>query len=133
MFQNSRIESITMTEKTDDLKKKISNSKFFIVLATRGYLKDLKSEDKDIMTQIDMAREMNKPFYIIKDRRLSQKETEEIDKYFSGDRIIKETKADIGSESSARNVASEIKQMMICMFPENKGIRLVTQDTIDKD
>lgn len=123
-----------MTKHVKRLKEKFSRCRFFIVLATKRYLKELKNDDGDILTQVGMARELNMPFFIIIDRRLSQDETYEIRKYFSNDNIIKELIVDIGSENSAGIVASEIRHMMECMYPcEDRKINLVTQDSDEKD
>ena len=123
-----------MTKHKDDLRKKISGSQLFVVLATKCYLKSLKDDDRYITTQIGIARDLKKPFFIIKDSKLSKGEEDEIDQYFSKDNIIKETRTDVGSKNSARNIASEIKQMISCMCPcADEEIRLVTQDPIDED
>lgn len=123
-----------MNKMTKNLKKKFSKCRFFIVLATRNYLKDLRNDDREILTQVSMARELNMPFFVIIDRRVSQNDTEEIRKYFSKDNVVKELVVDIGSENSAMIVASEIRHMMECMYPcENRTIDIVTQDSIEKD
>lgn len=110
-----------------DIKKRISECKFFIVLSTKNYLRDLRNDDSDISVQINIARELNKQFFIIKDRRLSQDDIEEIRKYFSNDNIIKEITVDIGNNNSAKIIASEIRDTMACMYPcENGIIGLVT-------
>lgn len=123
-----------MNKMTKNLKKKFSKCRFFIVLATRNYLKDLRNDDREILTQISVARELNMPFFVIIDRRMSQNDTEEIRKYFSKDNVVKELVVDIGSENSAMIVASEIRHMMECMYPcEDKAINIVKQDSIEKD
>lgn len=101
-----------------------------MVLATGYCLKDLRDDNSDIHNQIRMARELNLPFFTIIDRRLSKNEIEEIRKFFSKDNVVKELIIDIGSENSAKIVASEIRHMMECMYPlEDKTIRIVTQDS----
>jgi len=122
-----------MTKHKDDLRKKIAGSQLFVVLATKCYLKSLKDEDKYITTQIGIARDLNKPFFIIKDSKLSKGEEDEINQYFSKDNIIKETRVDVGSKNSVMNIASELKQMMSCLCYTDKEIRLVTQETIDEE
>lgn len=123
-----------MSKLTNDLKKKISRCQFFIILSTKNYLNSLRNNDDDILTQISIARELNKPFFIIQDRRLSQDDTEEIRKYFSKDNVIKEVTVDIGNNNSTRIVASEIRQAMRCMHPcGDKTIGIVTQDSDEKD
>ena len=123
-----------MKKSIKTLRKKLSRCKFFIVLATKNYLKDVRNNDSEIMTQVTIAREMNMPFFIIIDNRLSQNEINDIRKYFLKDKVIKEISVDIGSKSSAFVVAKEINQVMKCMYPcMNEPIDIVTQDSIEKD
>lgn len=118
-----------MNKTVNKLKKKISGCKFFIVLGTKNYLKELRIEDSDILIQIKIARELKKPFFIIKDSRLTNDETEEIGKYFSKDNVVKEITVDIGSKLSVMIIASEIRNLMTCMYPgEDKTIDIVTPD-----
>lgn len=105
-----------MSKLVNDLKEKISGSRIFMVLSTKNYLNSLRNYDGDILTQINIARELNKPFFIIIDSRMSQGEIEETRKYFSKDNVIKEVIVDIGSNNSAMIVASEIRQIMRCMY-----------------
>lgn len=122
-----------MTKHAKGLKEKFSKCRFFVVLATRNYLKDLRNDDSEILTQVSMARELNMPFFVIIDRRLPQSETEEIRKYFSKDNVAKELIVDIGSKNSAIIVASEIRHMMECMYPcGDRTINIVTQDSIEE-
>ena len=101
----------------ENLKEKISKCKIFIVLGTKGYLKSLRRNDKDIMDQVNIARELKKPFVIINDRRLSKNDTEDIRKYFSNDNVVKEIIVDIGSKESSQILASEIRQTIDCLYP----------------
>ncbi len=114
-------------------REKISRSEFFVVLSTKNYLKCIRNADRDIMSQIDIARELNKPFFIIKDRRLSQEETEEIDKYFSKDNIIHRITVDMGSNMFAEIVASEIRKMVKLTYPHVDKIDAVTPYPLGKD
>ncbi len=121
-------------KKNKILKEKLSKCQLFTALATKNYLNDLRNNDGDIQIQVSIARELNLPFFIIIDRRLSQSEIDEIRKYFSKDKVVKELMVDIGSENSAKIVSSEIRQMMKCMYPcEGQTIEIVTQDSDEKD
>lgn len=111
-----------MEKSSKDLKEKISKCKIFIVLGTKGYLKSLRCNDKDIMNQVNIARELKKPFVIINDRRLSKNDTDDIRKYFSNDNVVKEITVDIGSKESSRILASEIRQAMDCLYPGRDGM-----------
>jgi hypothetical protein len=106
-----------MEKLSKDLKEKISKCKIFIILGTKGYLKSLRRNDKDITNQVNIARELKKPFVIIKDRRLSKNDLDDINKYFSNDNVIKEITVDIGSKESSQILASEIRQVMDCLYP----------------
>ena len=106
-----------MKKQSKGLKKKISNCKIFMVLGTKNYLQSLRNNDKDIMSQVKIARKLKKPFIIINDRRLSKNDVDEIRKYFSNDNVVKEITVDIGSNESSQIIASEIREAMDCLYP----------------
>jgi len=123
-----------MKKLVNDLKKKISGCKFFTVLSTKNYARELRNKDSDVSTQVRIARELNIPFVIIKDRRLSNDEVEEINKYFSKDNIIKELIIDMSKENSVLIITSEIRKIMSLTHPcADQKISIITQDSIDKD
>lgn len=109
-----------------ELRKRISSCKIFSVLATNNYLKYMKDENSDVSIQIKIAREMKLPLYLIIDRRLKEDQMMYIRNYFSNDNIVKETIIDIGNKNSVKIVALEMKNLVRCMEPEYKDIRLVT-------
>jgi len=124
-----------MTNKDKSIKEKISDSQFFIVLSTKNYLSTLRDADCDILNQISIARELNKPFFIIKDSRLSQEEIEEIEKYFSKDNVIQEIMVNMGDKkNSTMIIASHIRHAMRCILPcSTEKMEIITQYPLDKD
>lgn len=121
-----------MSKLTERLTKKMSPSIFFIVLASRGYLRALKNLDGDITTQINIARKLKKPFFIVIDSRLSNNEIEEIDKYFSGDNIIKRITVNISDKNSAKDLALEIKKISKELSGED-SLRIITSTSHEDD
>lgn len=114
-----------MEEKEDKLKKKISNCGFFIVLSTKNYLDSLKKSDKDIMTQIGIARELKKPFLIVEDARMSQTEREEARRYFSKDNVIDSMTVNLGDNNSVGIVARKIRDISRMFCAEANSINVV--------
>lgn len=113
---------------TDELKKKISGCEFFIVLSTKNYLKALRNSDEEILTQINLARELKKPFFIVEDSRLSQSEKEEMRRYFSNDNIIERIAVNIENKNSRKLLAKKIIYVTRMFRPQDKSINIVTND-----
>lgn len=119
------IERIKKTVKSpliERLTNKIAGTELFIVIATKNYLEALRNMDGDVITQIGIARELDKPFFIIEDSRLLKEEIEEARRYFSNDNIIRITTINWDDKSSVNSVVSEIKKLA-----GGKGIDVVTQ------
>ena len=116
-----------MNELAKKSTKKIDISCLFIVMVTRNYLDALRNLDGDILTQIDIARKFQKPFFIIIDKRLSNEEAKEIEEYFSKDNIIKRMTIDIFDTTSKRNIALEIKRLVRELSGKDEEIRITTQ------
>lgn len=117
---------VVMSIQREELRKKISGCGFFIVLSTKSYLESLKRSDKDIMDQIDMARELKKPFFIIEDTRMSQPDIEETRRYFSRDNVVGKLSVNLDTKNSSEIVANKIRDISRMLCPESKPIRLVT-------
>lgn len=94
------------------LTKKINTSDLFVVLGTRNYVVALKNNNEDIATQVDIARELKKPFFLVIDRNLSKEDRQYLDEYFSKDNIISRMEVDIKNRASVAYVAKEIKTLM---------------------
>jgi hypothetical protein len=114
------------------LKEEISCSGLFIVLSTRGYLESLRRSDKDIMTQISIARELKKPFIILEDSRMLQSEIEEARKFFSEDNVIDRISVNFGEENSMILVAKKIKELVRILSPESSSINLHCSDDLKR-
>lgn len=93
------------------LTKKIGLSDLFIVIATRNYLDALRNLDGDIITQIDLAHNLKKPFFIVIDSILTLEEKNEIKEYFSKYYIIKEIEIDINNKGSINKAILEIRNV----------------------
>lgn len=116
----------------DDVKKrltkKISTSDLFIVLGTRNYVEALKDTDDSIITQIHIAREFKKPFFVIIDRNLSKEDRQYLDEYFSKDNIISRMEVDMNNRESTKYIAKEIKTLMreLRTMEDDDSITIVT-------
>lgn len=117
----------------DKLKEKISGCGFFIVLSTKNYLESLRKSDEDIMTQIGIARELKKPFFIIEDSRMLQPDIEETRRYFSKDNVIERVSVNLGSGNSVELVAKKIRHMSRMLCPESEKINVITGYPKDRD
>jgi hypothetical protein len=118
-----------MTGRLDEkLTKKIIGSDLFIVLGTRYYIISLKEADESISTQIDIARKLKKPFFMIIDRNLSKEDRKYLDEYFSKDNIISRMEVDIGNRASVVYIAEEIKKLMreLRITEDYKGVIIDT-------
>lgn len=115
-----------MSRLKEGLTKKISSTNLFVVIVTKNYLDALRNMDGDILTQIDLAREYKKPFFIVIDRRLSNKEVKEIDEYFANDNIVKRMLINIDNPTSQRDIASEIKIAVKEVSGKDKDIKIIT-------
>ena len=120
-----------MNELKKKLDKKINMSNLFIVIASRNYIDAIKSFDGDIMTQIGIARELKKPFFMIVDNKLSKEEKRYIGEYFSKDNIVKRMEVDIGSRKATRDVAIEIKRLTWEVTGDD-NVQIITQDSDDR-
>jgi hypothetical protein len=116
-----------------DLKDKISDCGIFIVLSTSNYLDSLRKSDKDIMDQIDIARELKKPFLIIEDGRMSQQDKEETRRYFSKDNVIDKITVNLGDKKSWELVAKKIRDVTSMFRPESGPIEVIFGNQEDED
>ena len=119
-----------MSELKKSLDKKINISNLFIVIASRSYIDAIRSLDGNIMTQISIARELKKPFFMIIDNKLSKEEKQYISEYFSKDNIVKRMEVDIGDRKATRYVAREIKRLAWETTGDD-DVRIVTHDLDD--
>ncbi len=115
-----------MNKLKEKITKKIELSNVFIVLATKSYLKELRSLDEEILLSIESAIELKKPFFIIIDSKLTKEEKEEIDTYFRGNNIIKRMEVDTKSKRFIEIIAREIKHIQWEMTGKNKNVKIIT-------
>lgn len=101
-----------MNDVNKRLTKKINTSDLFVVLGTINYVVALKNNDENIATQVNIARELKKPFFLVIDRNLSKEDRQYLDEYFSKDNIISRMEVDIKNRASVAYVAKEIKTLM---------------------
>lgn len=116
------------------LTKKISTSDLFIVLGTRNYVVALNENGENIATQVNIARELKKPFFMVIDRNLSKEDRQYLDEYFSKDNIISRMEVDINNRASTAYVAKEIKTLMqeLRTMEDDDKITVVTSYGDDK-
>ena len=116
------------------LTEKISTSDLFIVLGTRKYVVALKENGEDIATQVNTARELKKPFFVVIDRNLSKEDRQYLDEYFSKDNIISRMEVDINNRAFTAYVAKEIKILMreLRTMEDGDSVTIVTPYDDDK-
>ena len=133
---DERIEEgkIRMGDVKKRLTEKISTSDLFIVLGTRKYVVALKENGEDIATQVNIARELKKPFFVVIDRNLSKEDRQYLDEYFSKDNIISRMEVDINNRAFTAYVAKEIKILMreLRTMEDDDSVTIVTQYDDDK-
>ncbi len=117
-----------MSKQGDTVREKISGCGLFIVLSTNGYLESLRRQDKNILNQISIARELKKPFVIIEDARMLQPDIEEIRKYFSKDNVVERVSVNMDTHDSFKLVAKKIRDVSRMFCPEESSINVVTLD-----
>lgn len=110
----------------DELRKKIESSNLFAVLATKNYLECIRNLDGDIIEQIRIAGELEKPFFLIMDKNLNTAEKNEIRNYLSKYNIIKEIEFDKRDKRTLNNVAKEINKLI------GKGAEIVEHRQLKK-
>lgn len=117
-----------MSDVKKRLTKKISTSDLFIVLGTRNYVVALKENGENIATQVNIARELKKPFFVVIDRNLSKEDRQYLDTYFSKDNIISRMEVDINNRAFTAYVAKEIKTLMqeLRTMKDDDNITVVT-------
>ena len=114
----------------DKITKKISQSKFFMVFATKNYLEALMNKDERIIAHIQIARKFKKPFLIIVDNRMKCSEIMQINIYFSRDNVIKKKMVDMGNHTDILHLAMELSDEIRKFDPETKEVRIATDDNI---
>jgi hypothetical protein len=67
-------------------------SDVFVVLATRNYLQDLKEHDTRIVGQVEVAKSLGKPVFLLIDARLTPDEEKELKAYFEQNNVIGEAR-----------------------------------------
>ncbi len=125
-----------MSELKKKLTKKIDISDLFILLINTNYIESIKNLDGNILTQIETARNLNKPFFMIIDKNMSKEEMEFLSNYFSEDNIIKIMEIDMRDRYATKEVAKEIKRLAVKLstktakdLPIDDDVKLITQDS----
>ncbi len=101
-------------------------SKSSVIYINTGHEHVGQKNQSDILIQIEAARELSKPFFVIIDRRLSQDELDEIRKYFSKDNVIKRISSRYGKRELYQNCGFRNKTSDVY-------VDIITQDSIEKD
>ncbi len=125
-MDNLRTDNREQKVDNEELKKKISSCGFFVVLSTKNYLELLRRSDENITNQINIARELKKPFLIIEDTRMLPPDIEEARRYFSKDNVVDKISINLGNDNSAGLVAKKIRDVSRMFCPEERSINIVT-------
>lgn len=116
-----------------ELKEKISCSGLFIVLSTKNYLESLRKSDEDIMNQIEIARELKKPFFIVEDSRMLQPDLEETRRYFSKDNVVDKITVNLDDKNSWVLIARKIRDTTRVLCPESRSINIINSYPEDEN
>ena len=94
----------------------IKDSQLFLVLATSGYLEDLKDRNSDIYFQTQLAKIEKKPVFILYIKnKINAEEKIEIERFFSSYNVIKEIEVDFKSnkfEEQLRQALTDIIKIL---------------------
>ena len=71
--------------------EQIIGSDIFLVLVSKSYLEEVRNKDREITEQISLAKEYDKPTFLIY-MNLSEGEIKEADKLFKEHKVIKTLK-----------------------------------------
>ena len=91
----------------------IKDSQLFLVLATSGYLEDLKDRNSDVYLQAKLAKIEKKPVFIlyVKNKILSEEKIE-IERFFSSYNVIKDIEIDFGSKKSEEQLKQALTDIL---------------------
>jgi hypothetical protein len=92
-------------------------SNVFVVLATRNYLQDLKEHDTRIVGQVEVAKSLGKPVFLLIDARLTSDEEKELKSYFEQHNVIGEARFNHTDQQSMKTAVANIVHIL-----KEKGI-----------
>lgn len=102
-----------MAEKKTDKKKPtlieaIADSAIFMALATKNYLQEMHNPNSDVSIQARIAKKLNKPVLILMEKKISQADKLEIERFFVGYKVIKVIEFDFDDDGAWDYAAKEI-------------------------
>lgn len=93
-----------------DLEEKIVSSNIFMVLGTSNYAKDLKKRNSQPYIQSMIAKNSNKPVFIVFLKgKIREEEKIEIERFYSSYNVAKEIDIDIHSDKGIKELAESLK------------------------
>lgn len=87
-------------------------SDVFVVLGTRNYLRDLRNNDMRIVSQVELAKKLEKPVFLLIDARLTAEEEKLLKDYFKEHNVLGETKFDGADPKSMENAVTNMTQVL---------------------
>jgi hypothetical protein len=87
-------------------------SDVFLVLATRNYLQDLKKGDTRIVGQVEVAKELGKPVFLLIDTRLTPDEEKELKTYFEQNKVIGEARFNPNDQQSMETAVANMVRIL---------------------
>ncbi len=102
--------------------EQLLSSTVFVVLVTKGYLEDVRNGDKEITEQISLAKEFDKPCFLVC-LDLSDEQVKEAENIFKEHRTIKiftSTKREF--QTKARHFVREMKKWYVHKLSNGRGI-----------
>lgn len=122
-----------MSEYIDKIARKISRSGLFIVIVNREYLDSINNRDRNILTHIEVARRLKKPFFVVIDSRLKCSEIMQANIYFSNDNVVKKIMVDMGNVGFMIPLSLEIVKVIKELQPDdNDDVKIITEYQIEE-
>jgi hypothetical protein len=87
-------------------------SDVFLVLATRNYLQDLKKGDTRIVGQVEVAKKLGKPVFLLIDTRLTPDEEKELKTYFEQNKVIGEARFNPNDQQSMETAVANMVHIL---------------------
>lgn len=99
-------------KKKPTLIEAIAGSEIFLALATKNYLQEMHDPNSEVSTHSKIAKKFNKPVIIVLAKNLSQADKLEIERFFVGYNVIRVINLDLDDDSSWKDAAEEIAQVI---------------------
>lgn len=90
----------------------LKESKYFLALATKNYLQDLREATNPVHSQVLLAKRLKKPVVLLIEESLTKLEIEELKEYFRGLTIVLELTFNRESHESMERTVQVIAEKL---------------------